>query len=128
MIIAIDFDGTIVTHEYPRIGEDLGAIYWMKLLQGCGARLILLTMREGQLLGEAVQWCRERGVEFWGVNENPTQNEWAADSRKVFANVYVDDAALGCPAKHLMGHERQVADWQCIGPMLVGMVRARKSE
>ena len=61
-IVAIDFDGTIVTHEYPRLGTDIGAIQWMKLAQERGARLLLLTMRHGQPLDEALEYCRRRGV------------------------------------------------------------------
>ena len=68
MTIAIDFDGTIVTHRYPQIGEEIPfATEALKLLIKQQHRLILWTVREGDLLKEAVDWCRERGVEFYAV-------------------------------------------------------------
>lgn len=73
MTIAVDFDGTIVTHAYPAIGKELpGAIDTLKRLQSEGHRLILWTVREGKLLDEAVEYCRNRGLEFFSVNENYT--------------------------------------------------------
>ena len=71
MIIAVDFDGTIVTHEYPKIGREIPfAIETLKMLINDHHRLILWSVREGHLLDEAVEWCRERGVEFWAVNRD----------------------------------------------------------
>ena len=71
MTIAVDFDGTIVTHEYPKIGKEIPfAIQTLKMLANDGHRLILWTVREGRLLGEAVQWCKERGVEFYAINKD----------------------------------------------------------
>lgn len=67
--IAVDFDGTIVTHEYPKIGREIPfAIETLKMLIRDQHRLILWSVREGELLQEAVDWCKERGVEFWAVN------------------------------------------------------------
>ena len=69
--IAVDFDGTIVTHEYPKIGTELPfATETLKMLIKDHHRLILWSVREGKLLDEAVEWCRERGVEFWAVNKD----------------------------------------------------------
>ena len=66
MTIAIDFDGTIVEHRYPKIGNEIPfAIDTLKMLIKAHHRLILWTVREGKLLDEAVEWCRERGVEFY---------------------------------------------------------------
>lgn len=66
MTIAIDFDGTIVEHRYPRIGEEIPfATATLKMLMDERHRLILWTVREGKLLEEAVEWCRKRGVEFY---------------------------------------------------------------
>ena len=71
MKIAVDFDGTIVTHEYPVIGEELPfATETLRMLARDGHQLILWSVREGRLLQEAVDWCRERGVEFWAVNRD----------------------------------------------------------
>src|SRR3990167_10473980 len=100
MIIAVDFDGTIVTHEFPAIGRPvLGAFRWIKRWQKSGAKIILWTMRSdgrtgdgrenGPVLTEAVEFCSRHGVEFWAVNENPEQRAWT-QSPKVYAHVYVD--------------------------------------
>ena len=68
-IIAVDFDGTIVTHAYPQLGADIGAIPWLAQAKTKGARLLLLTMRHGETLAAAVDYCNARGLEFWAVNE-----------------------------------------------------------
>ena len=99
MTIAVDFDGTIVTHKYPEIGEEIPfAIETLKMLIADHHRLILWTVREGELLDEAVNWCRERGVEFYAVNkeypeETVRNNEHF--SRKVKADIFIDDCNLG---------------------------------
>ena len=70
MVIAVDFDGTIVEHRYPRIGEEIPfAIDTLKLLQQEKHRLILWSVREGALLDEAVEWCKTRGLEFYAINK-----------------------------------------------------------
>ena len=99
MIIAVDFDGTIVEHEYPKIGkEKIFATETLRQLINDGHRLILWTVREGELLDEAVEWCRQRGVEFYAVNkdfpeENISKNEQFA--RKIKADVWIDDLNIG---------------------------------
>ena len=71
MIIAVDFDGTIVTHEYPEIGREIPfAIKTLKMLANDGHKLILWSVREGELLEDAVNWCRERGLEFYLESNN----------------------------------------------------------
>ena len=71
MTIAVDFDGTIVEHRYPQIGEEIPfATATLKMLINERHRLILWSVREGKLLEEAVEWCRERGVEFYAVNRD----------------------------------------------------------
>lgn len=78
MIIAVDFDGTIVEHRYPRIGEEIPfAIDTLKLLQQEKHRLILWSVREGTLLEEAVEWCKARGLEFYAVNKDYLKNKKA---------------------------------------------------
>ena len=70
MIIAVDFDGTIVEHKYPEIGQEVPfAIDTLKMLIKDQHRLILWSVREGALLDEAVEWCRARGVEFYAPND-----------------------------------------------------------
>ena len=98
MIIAVDFDGTIVTHEYPRIGKERPfAIATLKKLQEEGHhQLILWTVREGQLLQEAVDFCKERGLEFYAVNSNyPEEVPEHFAPRKLTADLWIDDRNLG---------------------------------
>lgn len=96
MIIAVDFDGTVVKHAYPKIGEDIGAVPVLKEFVRQGHQIILNTMRSGKLLDEAAQWFKDNGISLFGVNHYPGQESWTS-SPKVFAQVYIDDAALGCP-------------------------------
>ena len=95
MYIAIDFDGTCVTHDYPRIGKEIGATEVLKRLVEAGHKLILNTMRSDKELQDAVNWFKKNGIELYGVNENPTQKRWT-NSPKVYAHMYIDDAALRC--------------------------------
>lgn len=98
MIIAVDFDGTIVEHRYPKIGKEVPfAIETLKKLQEERHRLILWSVREGELLEEAVEFCRQRGLEFYAVNkdyaeEKPQHQHF---SRKLKADVFIDDRNLG---------------------------------
>ena len=99
MTIAVDFDGTIVTHKYPEIGEEIPfAIETLKMLINDRHRLILWTVREGELLDEAVNWCRERGVEFYAVNKDYPEEKKEFNnhfSRKIKAEVWIDDRNVG---------------------------------
>ena len=98
MIIAVDFDGTIVTHEYPKIGKEIPfAIDTLKRLQSEGMhQLILWTVREGDLLAEAVDYCRERGLTFYAVNSNYPESERVdSQARKLSAELFIDDRNLG---------------------------------
>ncbi len=96
MYIAVDFDGTCVTNEYPNVGRDIGAVPVLKKLVDAGHKLILNTMRSGKELADAIRWFIDNNIPLFGINENPTQKSWTA-SPKVYANLYIDDAALGCP-------------------------------
>ncbi len=97
LIIAVDFDGTIVDHEYPRIGaEKLFAFQTLRALQDKGHRLILWTIRESKTLQEAVDYCRSNGVEFYAINENfPGEGFEPGQSRKVNADIFIDDRNVG---------------------------------
>jgi len=120
MIIAVDFDGTCTTHEYPRIGRDIGAEAVLKRLSESGHWLILWTMRSGEFLEEAVQWFRDREIPLYGVNSNPAQKIWTS-SPKVYANLYIDDAALGiplCMPQQDDENDRPFVDWLAVEQML----------
>lgn len=96
-VIAVDFDGTLCKQAWPEIGEENEAlIRHLKEKKAAGARLILWTNREGDLLEEAVEWCRERGLKFDTVNANlPELIElYKNDCRKINADIYIDDKAV----------------------------------
>ena len=99
MTIAVDFDGTIVENRYPEIGDErMFATETLKMLIQDRHRLILWTCREGRLLDDAINWCKERGVEFWAINkdfpeENVTKNQQF--SRKIKADLFIDDRMVG---------------------------------
>ncbi len=98
MRIAVDFDGTIVEHRYPEIGRERPfAIATLQRLQREGHQLILWTAREGQLLDDAIAFCRQRGLEFYAVNSAIPNDEMAPTTgpRKLIADLYIDDRNLG---------------------------------
>lgn len=100
MVIAVDFDGTIVQHRYPQIGKEIPfAIATLKKLQEEHHQLILWTVREGELLDEAVEFCRRRGLEFYAVNANHPderiREDQSAPCRKLRADLYIDDCNVG---------------------------------
>ncbi len=100
MIIAVDFDGTIVKHKYPALGKEMPyAIKTLKLLQEKGHRLILWTYRSGKELEEAVKFCEKRGLTFYAVNNDFEGEEFDNTySRKIYADMYIDDRnILGLP-------------------------------
>ena len=98
MVIAVDFDGTIVEHKYPEIGDELPfATSTLRMLAQQQHRLILWTVRRGKLLDEAVEWCRQRGVEFYAVNKNFPEEvlEDGGCYAKINAELFIDDLNLG---------------------------------
>ena len=99
MVIAVDFDGTIVEHKYPYIGKEIPfAITTLKRLQDDGHRLILWSCREGRLLQDAVEFCRERGVDFFAINSNYPDEDVDSEairSRKLKADMFIDDRNVG---------------------------------
>lgn len=112
MTIAVDFDGTIVEHKYPAIGKEKPfAIETLKRLASDGHQLILWTAREGQLLEEAVKFCRERGLVFYAVNADFPDAQWDnyKASRKLKADLFIDDRNLG-----------GLPDWTTIYEMVSG--------
>jgi hydroxymethylpyrimidine pyrophosphatase-like HAD family hydrolase len=109
--IAVDFDGTIVEHDYPDIGkEKLFAFQTLKELEKMGAYLILWTFRTGKELDAAVEYCRKNGIEFYAVNKNyPEEIFDETVSRKINADIYIDDKNLG-------GFPGWSSAWQILTP------------
>ena len=97
-IYAVDFDGTLCTNKWPEIGEprEFLICYLQTLRKIGGAKLILWTCREGDKLEAAVEWCKQQGLEFDAVNENLPEivEAFGGDTRKIFANVYIDDLSI----------------------------------
>jgi hypothetical protein len=135
MYIAIDFDGTCVAHDFPRIGADIGAVPVLRKLVDAGHQLILFTMRSdkkdvrtddynihgqsGDYLSQAVDWFRKHELPLTGINVNPRQSSWT-NSPKAYAQLYIDDAALGIPLKEDPAiSKRPFVDWEAVEKMLV---------
>ena len=130
MEICIDFDGTCVTHEFPRVGKDIGAIPVLNKIAEAGHNIILFTMRSdieevssddynihkqgGNYLTEAVNWFIDNNIPLYGVNVNPKQSTWTK-SPKAYGQLYIDDAALGCPlVVNTEISERPFVDWNMV--------------
>ena len=125
MDICIDFDGTCVTHEFPEIGKDIGAAAILKKLIENDHNLILFTMRSdddsgpsdefpdihgGKYLSDALDWFKANDIPLFGIQRNPTQT-WTS-SPKAYGQLYIDDAALGCPLIYnLKISDRPFVDW-----------------
>ncbi|MCP4312238.1 MAG: hydrolase [Bacteroidetes bacterium] len=98
MKIAVDFDGTIVEHRYPEIGKEiLFAFDTLRALQKQKHLLILWTYRSGRELDEAVEYCRQNGIEFYAVNKSYPEEEFDENysSRKIEADLFIDDRNIG---------------------------------
>ena len=135
MEICIDFDGTCVTHEFPKVGQDIGAVPVLKELVKNGHNLILFTMRSdietpksdhpsiiqkgGRYLTDAVEWFKSHEIPLYGVQINPSQRNWTT-SPNAYGQLYIDDAALGTPLVHGQ-HERPFVCWKTVREKLVEM-------
>lgn len=97
LIIAVDFDGTIVEDAYPKVGKPrLFAFETLKKLQEDGHRLILWTYRSENKLQDAVDFCLENGIEFYAINQSfPEEQFDNVKSRKIYADIYIDDRNIG---------------------------------
>lgn len=108
MVIAVDFDGTIVEHRYPKIGKTLPfAFETLKSLVEEGHLLIMWTYRSGKYLDEAVEFCKKNGLEFYSVNKNnPNEKYNSSISRKILADIYIDDRNFnGFPGWGIIGQQ-----------------------
>lgn len=117
LIVAVDFDGTCVTHEFPDIGREIGAPKVLRKIVEAGGQLILWTMRSGEYLDAAVNWFKQHDIPLYGIQRNPTQDKWTS-SPKCYAQLYIDDAALGCPLKPGAAGERPYVDWEAVEKLL----------
>lgn len=143
MDICIDFDGTCVTHEFPEVGKDIGAIPVLKDLVANGHNLILFTMRSnkthnpagsacipvihnGNFLDAAIKWFHDNEIPLHGIQVNPQQLEWTT-SPKAYGQLYIDDAALGAPLIY-QSHfsDRPYINWEVVKEMLIekGILKA----
>lgn len=119
-IIAVDFDGTLVKDEWPNIGEPREDMFLvLKLLkEKYNVKLILWTSRNdntkyGDLLQEALHFCKEKGLDFDAVNENIKEvvDLTGADTRKVYADIYIDDKAVHAVTSPLYWVDKLNVDW-----------------
>lgn len=143
MTINIDFDGTCVTHEFPNVGKSIGAEKVLKRLTDNGHQLILFTMRgdrarkrktqdssiqnvTGTFLTDAVNWFKNNDIPLYGIQTNPTQKNWTT-SPKSYAELMIDDSALGCPLMfNLKLSNRPFANWDIIEQYLDNMGMFKK--
>lgn len=128
--ILVDFDATVVTHEFPSVGKDIGAVPILKKLVANGHKLILFTMRSERpfinfngsvryVLDEAVEWFEKNDIPLYGINTNPEQKDWTS-SPKAFGQLIIDDIALGCPTKvDKKKSQRPFVDWEKVEELLI---------
>lgn len=136
-IILVDFDGTCVTHDFPNIGKDIGAVKVLKLLIENGHKIILFTMRSdienplsnspeiipinGDYLSDAVKWFDENNIPLYGINTNPTQSDWT-HSPKAYGHLIIDDTGLGIPLINNKSiSNRPFVDWIEVEKMLINL-------
>lgn len=135
VIILLDFDGTVVEHDFPRVGKSVGAEPILHRLIERGHKLILFTMRSnhngsvvgspempgefgGNYLDDAINWFKERNIPLWGIQTNPTQNTWT-NSPKPYGHLIIDDTALGIPLLiNVSGGGRPYVNWGAVEEIL----------
>lgn len=112
--ILVDFDSTmVITDKYPNIvGENKPCVDVMKKWIDGGVGIILWTVRDGKELDDAVEWCKEKGLELYGVNVNPTQENWS-NSRKIYGVLRIDDSNVGTKLIYDDKYRPRV-DWEYI--------------
>ena len=142
-IILVDFDGTCVKHDFPRIGDDVpGAVETLRALVREGHKIILWTVRSdlaevektpngihskgGNYLSQAEKWFSDREIPLYGVNELPGQKSWST-SPKAHGEYCIDDRAVGCPLIR-DPIDRHFVNWQSIRYHLIleGLIRPRE--
>lgn len=119
MTIIVDFDGTCVTHAFPFIGKDIGAVPVLKRLVYEGHKLILFTMRSDKFLTMAVDWFKFNQIPLYGIQTNPTQSEWTS-SPKAHGDIIIDDTCLGIPLSYDKNlSERVFVNWKKVEELLI---------
>jgi len=138
-VILLDFDGTCVTHDFPRVGRDIGAVPVLRRLLEAGHKFVLFTMRAdredynptdddtimdvtGPFLTDAVDWFKDNEIELYGIQTNPTQKNWTT-SPKAYGQLMIDDSALGTPMIYPIesGEGREYVDWDMLELLLEDM-------
>lgn len=138
MDILIDFDGTCIVHDFPRVSTyDIGAISVLKELVDSGHNLILFTMRSnrllkkhtgdssikdvtGNFLDDAVNWFKDNDIPLYGIQTNPHQHKWTT-SPKAYGQLMIDDSAIGCPLVFNSKFKRPYVDWVEVRLLLTKM-------
>jgi len=133
LIVLIDFDGTCVTHEFPKVGRDIGAVPVLKKIIAAGHQLVLFTMRDdvidptsdspeiitvsGEYLTHAVEWFESNDIPLYGIQSNPTQKTWTG-SPKAYGHLIIDDTSLGIPMIY-PEKGRPYVDWHGVEVLLI---------
>ncbi len=126
MVIGIDFNGVLCTHKWPLIGDDIGAFPWLHQAKKImPIRWVLHTGIDGEALANAIAWCNERELNFWGININHKQSAWTT-TPKLYAHLFIDDLGLGAPIIHYSDGRRPHIDWAKAGPMLLDRINEYK--
>ena len=125
MKIAVDFDGTCVTHSFPAVGQEIGAAEVLLELVKKGNKLILFTMRSDNIksnqmyLTDALNWFKKWDIPLYGIQSDPQQKAWTS-SPKCYAEAYIDDAALGAPLTYDPNlSDRPFINWASARELLV---------
>ena len=116
-IIAVDFDGCLVTNKFPEVGDPINkTLSRLKQEQANGAKVILWTNRRDKPLDDAVKFCEEQGIHLDAINANLPEiiEAFGGDTRKIFAVVMRDSVRnarawysliviVGCSFLHVVG-------------------------
>lgn len=132
MLVSVDFDGTCVTHEFPRTGKNIGAEIVLKALTNAGHKIICMSMRSPEQEGDTIQqikdWFKKHKIPLYAINDNPEQCGWSK-SRKIYAHTYIDDQFLGCPLKlDPRLSRRAFVNWLMVTKLLYGQGFLNTSE
>ena len=122
MIVCFDFDGTVVTHDYPKIGNPVPkALLVLRKLRSAGCDLVLDTMRSGDELDEAITYLNQAGIQVQGVNTSKDQNKWTTTT-KTYGDVYIDDRNIGIKCLKMESQDgtyTPVVDWEWVEEELI---------